>query len=154
MLRQERPGAIVPPLPDKQPWQQSSRLSEDFVEERRLHLEVFLRRVVCSPELVATECLLVFLGGGEEEFKKAKKGFGKAGVPGSPRSAHQAREDDYINDGMDQQDTLMDNVKEQKNGIKKWIKVILAGLLLHCILTFLVPRHSLFCRLSRRERPQ
>merc|ERR1719401_2910111 len=135
-LHKERPGAIVPPLPDKQ-WQQLSRLSEEFVEERRLHLEVFLRRVVCSPELKGTECLLVFLGGADDEFKKAKKdgSFGKVGVPGSPsgrRSVNQVREEDYVNDGIDQQDTLAGS----KNGIKKWIKVrilhFLAVLYLDC----------------------
>mmetsp|Transcript_39617 Transcript_39617/g.72535 ORF Transcript_39617/g.72535 Transcript_39617/m.72535 type:complete len:189 (+) Transcript_39617:183-749(+) len=58
-LHKERPGAIVPPLPDKQ---QVSRFSESFIEDRRFHLEIFLRRVVCNPKLTETECLLVFLG--------------------------------------------------------------------------------------------
>ena len=69
-LHKECPGAIVPPLPDKQ---SVSRFSEAFIESRRFHLEIFLRRVVCNPELKDTECLRVFLGGGDDEFKKAKK---------------------------------------------------------------------------------
>ena len=63
-LHKERPGAIVPPLPEKQ---QVSRFSESFIEDRRFHLEIFLRRVVCNEELKDTECLLVFLGGGDAE---------------------------------------------------------------------------------------
>ena len=37
-LHKERPGAIVPPLPEKQ---QVSRFSESFIEDRRFHLEIF-----------------------------------------------------------------------------------------------------------------
>ena len=139
-LHKERPGAIVPPLPEKQTFsQQASRLSEDFVEERRLHLEVFLRRVVCSPELTETECLLVFLGGGEAEFKKAKKGasLGKAGGIGSPdkksvgsgidAGINHTRDDEYVNDEIEGATPLVEKGKERlvgsKNGIKKWIKV-------------------------------
>lgn len=132
-LHKERPGAIVPPLPEKQ---QVSRFTESFIEERRFHLEVLLRRVVRNPELIDTECLLVFLGGGDAEFKKAKKdsSFG-SGV--SPKLAvdaatTQARDDDVDygienpNVASDQENTLMQQGRERlihkKKGIKKWIK--------------------------------
>lgn len=135
-LHKERPGAIVPPLPEKQ---SVSRYSEVFIEGRRFHLEIFLRRVVCSPELKDTECLLVFLGGGDDEFKKAKKdgsfGSGKANVetaaaavvaeePYQPFDAEMAPGAHYNS----QQDyhKLIDKVEEEfstkKAGIKKWIK--------------------------------
>jgi len=135
-LHKERPGAIVPPLPEKQ---QASRFSESFIEDRRSHLELFLRRVVCNPELKDTECLLVFLGGGDAEFKKAKKdgSYGTAAAAGSPTSNVDATigrtlSDDYnMNDGTEndhqnQDPTLMNKGKEilstKKGGIKKWIK--------------------------------
>ena len=134
-LHKERPGAIVPPLPEKQ---SVSRFSEVFIEGRRFHLEIFLRRVVCNPELKDTECLLVFLGGGDDEFKKAKKdgSFGsvKANVeaaatgpadesyppfdPEMAPGAHYNSQQDY--------NKLIDKVEEElstkKAGIKKWIK--------------------------------
>mmetsp|Transcript_19316 Transcript_19316/g.30213 ORF Transcript_19316/g.30213 Transcript_19316/m.30213 type:complete len:573 (+) Transcript_19316:87-1805(+) len=134
-LHKERPGAIVPPLPDKQ---SVSRFSEVFIEGRRFHLEIFLRRVVCNPELKDTECLLVFLGGGDDEFKKAKKdgnfGSSKTNVeapapvdaeepyqPFDPEmvpGAHYNSQHDY--------NKLIDKVEEElstkKAGIKKWIK--------------------------------
>ena len=129
-LHKERPGAIVPPLPDKQ---SVSRFSEAFIEGRRFHLEIFLRRVVCSPELNDTECLLVFLGGGDDEFKNAKKGgtgtanaeaavsadephqpFDAETVPG----AHYNSQHDY-NKLIDK---LEGELSTKKAGIKKWIK--------------------------------
>jgi len=141
-LHKERPGAIVPPLPEKQ---QVSRFSESFIEARRFHLEIFLRRVVCNPELTDTECLLVFLGGGDAEFKKAKKdgSFGTNANKSSSAAADavQTRDDDYVNDDMEMDggssptntanaDSLMDKglslgkekLSHKKAGIKKWIK--------------------------------
>ena len=47
-LHVERAGAIVPPIPEKQP---VGRFSPTFVEERRVQLERFLRRVATHPEL-------------------------------------------------------------------------------------------------------
>ena len=131
MLHKEKPGSIVPPLPEKQ--QKSSRFSESFIEDRRYHLEMFVRRVVCNPELKDTECLLVFLGGGDNEFKKAKKdGCGA-------RSNSTNDTDDYndLTDGVELNEhhhqhqemgghSLVGKGKEQlgikKQGIKKWLK--------------------------------
>ena len=125
-LHKERPGSIVPPLPDKV---QTGRFSESFIEDRRFHLEIFLRRVVCSEELKDTECLLVFLGGGDAEFKKAKKD-GSFGT--KDNSMNQTLSDDYRDDSdameMNEHhpDSLVDKGKEQlsekKKGIKRWLK--------------------------------
>mmetsp|Transcript_27135 Transcript_27135/g.57944 ORF Transcript_27135/g.57944 Transcript_27135/m.57944 type:complete len:533 (-) Transcript_27135:84-1682(-) len=68
-LHKERAGAIVPPLPEKQA---VARFSPEFVEERRKHLELFLRRVVLNEELNDAECLMVFLRGEDGEFQRAK----------------------------------------------------------------------------------
>ncbi|KAL7459986.1 hypothetical protein ACHAXS_000457, partial [Conticribra weissflogii] len=136
-LHKERPGAIVPPLPEKQ---QVSRFSEAFIEERRFHLEIFLRRVVRNPELKDTECLLVFLGGGDDEFKKAKKdaNFGRGSGTDSPNNG--AGEDDNYYEGMEMngnsndynhsdQSKLMgavdigkEKISHKKAGLKKWLK--------------------------------
>ncbi len=145
-LHKERPGAIVPPLPDKQ---QVSRFTESFIEERRFYLEIFLRRVVCNPELKDTECLLVFLGGGDAEFKKAQKdggSYGSVAHGGGGSSggnngnvditATQTFTEDYnMNDMIDassinvhsnnndhRDHSLVDKVSTKKAGIKKWIK--------------------------------
>ncbi len=142
-LHKERPGAIVPPLPEKQ---QVSRFTESFIEERRFHLEIFLRRVVCNPELKDTECLLVFLGGGDAEFKKAQKDGGSygsvthGGGGGNNGNVDVAvtqtfTEDSNLNEliessssgvhsnNNDHRDhSLVDKVSTKKAGIKKWIK--------------------------------
>ena len=76
-LHKERPGAIVPPLPDKQ--RGASLFDGAFIEERRFHLEVFLRRAVLNPELSDAECLLVFLGGSDAEFRRALRDGGSFG---------------------------------------------------------------------------
>jgi len=123
-LHKERPGSIVPPLPDKV---QTGRFSESFIEDRRFHLEIFLRRVVCSEELKDTECLLVFIGGGDAEFKKAKKD-GSFGT--KDNSMNQTLSDDYRDDSdameMNDPNSLVDKGKEQlsekKKGIKRWLK--------------------------------
>ena len=125
-LHKERPGSIVPPLPDKV---QTGRFSESFIEDRRFHLEIFLRRVVSSEELKDTECLLVFLGGGDAEFKKAKKD----GSFGTKDNSHnQTLSDDYRDDSDDMEmnehhpDSLVDKsndqLSEKKKGIKRWLK--------------------------------
>ena len=122
-LHKERPGSIVPPLPDKV---QTGRFSGSFIEDRRFHLEIFLRRVVCSKELNDTECLLVFIGGGDAEFKKAKKD-GSFGT--KDNSMNQTLSDDYRDDSdaMEMNEHhLVDKGKEQlsekKKGIKRWLK--------------------------------
>jgi len=72
-LQRERAGAIVPPLPSKQA---VSRFSASFIEERRLKLEQFLRRVAVHPELYDAACLDVFLKADDITFHTAKNAKG------------------------------------------------------------------------------
>jgi sorting nexin-1/2 len=68
-LHHERAGAIVPPVPDKQP---VGRFSPAFVEDRRVQLERFLRRVATHPELADSTCLDTFLRADDVIFQAAK----------------------------------------------------------------------------------
>eukprot|EP00934_Nitzschia_sp_Nitz4_P008621 Nitzschia sp. Nitz4//scaffold54_size114964//78474//80204//NITZ4_003859-RA/size114964-augustus-gene-0.8-mRNA-1//1//CDS//3329554375//8611//frame0 len=68
-LHVERAGAIVPPLPEKQP---VGRFSPAFVEARRRELERFLRRVAIHPELQGCTCLDTFLRADDVTFQAAK----------------------------------------------------------------------------------
>lgn len=72
-LHHERAGAIVPPIPEKQP---VGRFSPTFVEERRMQLERFLRRVVVHPELADAACLDTFLRADDLAFQSAKTAKG------------------------------------------------------------------------------
>lgn len=69
-LHLDRPGAVVPPLPEKQP---VGRFSPTFVEDRRVHLERFLRRVAVHPELQDCSCLDTFLRADDMTFQTAKQ---------------------------------------------------------------------------------
>jgi sorting nexin-1/2 len=68
-LHQERAGAVVPALPEKQP---VGRFSPQFIEERRRLLEQFLRRVAVHPELSDAPCLDAFLRADDVTFQAAK----------------------------------------------------------------------------------
>jgi sorting nexin-1/2 len=68
-LQDERPGAIVPPLPEKQP---VGRFSPAFVEARRRELERFIRRVAIHPELQDSACLDTFLRADDVTLQAAK----------------------------------------------------------------------------------
>lgn len=72
-LHEERPGAIIPIIPHRQALQQSIRLSEELVAERRGYLEVFLRRVMVHPELKDASCLAAFLRADDTLFEAAKR---------------------------------------------------------------------------------
>jgi sorting nexin-1/2 len=84
-LHMERAGAIVPPLPEKQP---VGRFSPAFVEDRRKALERFLRRVAVHPELADSQCLETFLRADDATFQAAKHAKipmpGSGGIPGGP----------------------------------------------------------------------
>ena len=55
----ERPGAILPPLPPKQKgW---LRFSEEFIEDRRECLEIYLVSAMQNPELMTSPSLDIFL---------------------------------------------------------------------------------------------
>jgi sorting nexin-1/2 len=73
-LHREKSGAIIPPLPDKQT---VNRFTPEFVEERRIGLEKFIRRVVTHPELWDATCLGTFLRADDLQFNIAKNA-GKA----------------------------------------------------------------------------
>eukprot|EP00565_Helicotheca_tamesis_P005262 CAMPEP_0185729356 /NCGR_PEP_ID=MMETSP1171-20130828/5333_1 /TAXON_ID=374046 /ORGANISM="Helicotheca tamensis, Strain CCMP826" /LENGTH=510 /DNA_ID=CAMNT_0028398175 /DNA_START=90 /DNA_END=1622 /DNA_ORIENTATION=- len=72
-LHKERAGAIVPPIPDKQA---VARFSAAFVEDRRVKLETFLRRVSVHPELCDAKCLETFLRADDVTFYAAKNAKG------------------------------------------------------------------------------
>lgn len=75
-LHADRAGSVVPPLPEKQP---VGRFSPAFVEDRRRHLEQFLRRVAVHPELSDCSCLDTFLRADDTSFHAAKQA--KTGAP-------------------------------------------------------------------------
>ena len=68
-LQAERSGAIVPPLPEKQP---VGRFNPAFVEIRRRELERFLRRAAVHPELQGCASLDAFLQADDVTFQAAK----------------------------------------------------------------------------------
>jgi sorting nexin-1/2 len=71
-LHAEKPGAIVPIIPHTLAVQKSKRFSEELVEERRGHLERFLRRVQVHPELEGAPSLSSFFSPDAEVFEAAK----------------------------------------------------------------------------------
>ena len=73
-LRMEKAGAIIPPLPEKQP---VGRFSPTFIEDRRFNLERFLRRVAVHPELADAKCLDTFLRADDMTFHAAKSAKGE-----------------------------------------------------------------------------
>lgn len=68
-LIKERGGAIMPPLPEKQA---VARFSPEFIEDRRMRLERFLRRVVVHPELGDAPSLDIFLRADDITFHHIK----------------------------------------------------------------------------------
>ena len=68
-LSKERPGCVVPPVPEKNA---VARFDSEFVEDRRSHLEQFLRRAYVHPELYDTRCLDAFLRADDATFAVAK----------------------------------------------------------------------------------
>ena len=72
-LHAERPGAIIPIIPHTQAVQSSRRFSEELVEERRGHLEKFLRKVQVHPELEGAPSLSSFFSPDAEVFEAAKR---------------------------------------------------------------------------------
>lgn len=73
----ERAGAIVPPVPEKQP---VGRFNPAFVEARRRELERFLRRVAVHPELQDSTSLDTFLRAEDVMFAAAKNAKGVVDV--------------------------------------------------------------------------
>lgn len=69
-LHNDRPGSIVPAIPEKQP---VGRFNAAFIEDRRIQLEKFLRRVAVHPELQDCACLETFLRADDVSFQAAKQ---------------------------------------------------------------------------------
>ncbi len=58
----------------------SKRLSEELIEERRVHLERFLRKVQVHPELEGVPSLSAFFSPEVEAFEAAKKAYPTSGM--------------------------------------------------------------------------
>lgn len=74
-LHTEKPGAIIPIIPHTAAVQKSKRFSEELVEERRGHLERFLRKVQVHPELEGAPSLSSFFSPDAEVFEAAKREY-------------------------------------------------------------------------------
>jgi len=103
-LHVERAGAIVPPIPEKQP---VGRFSPAFVEDRRVNLERFLRRVAVHPELADAQCLDTFLRADDVTFQAAKNAKGAV----APMQ---------LNPSMQYQFQPSQPSPTKKDGIKRW----------------------------------
>lgn len=108
-LHAEKPGAIVPIIPHTQAVQISKRLSEDLIEERRVHLERFLRRVQVHPELEGAPSLAAFFSPDVDAFEAAK-----AANPGNATPAWDA------SDELDASATTIEKAKEKVKHL--WVK--------------------------------
>jgi len=112
-LHADRPGAVVPPLPEKQP---VGRFSPAFVEDRRRHLEQFLRRVAVHPELSDASCLDTFLRADDMTFHTAKQTkTAPVNMSMSTGSFMQPQQSQY---GMPSQQ--MQQQPAKKEGLKRW----------------------------------
>lgn len=60
-LSSEKPGCVLPPLPERTATAKMFRMSSPFVERRRLSLERFLQRTADHPELRQSDALRIFL---------------------------------------------------------------------------------------------
>lgn len=83
-FHREKAGAIVPPLPEKQP---VGRFSAAFIEDRRTNLERFLRRVAVHPELMDAQCLNTFLRADDATFHATKHSNWDPSNPPMPPTA-------------------------------------------------------------------
>jgi len=99
-LHLERAGAVVPPVPEKQP---VGRFSPSFVEDRRANLERFLRRVAVHPELCDAMCLNTFLMADDVTFHAAKSFKG-----------------DMANNNMAASYAAFPGATQKKEGFKRW----------------------------------
>lgn len=114
-LHTERAGAIVPPIPDKQP---VGRFNASFVEERRHHLERFLRRVATHPELADASCLDLFLRADDVTFHAAKNAKGTMPNAGSLNNSMMMQ---YNHPAMQHQSMVGGPAAMvKKEGIKRW----------------------------------
>jgi len=115
-LHKEKAGAIVPPLPEKQA---VSRFSAAFIEDRRIKLEQYLRRVAVHPELYDAPSLDLFLRADDVTFHAAKNVKGNTTDSMMMSIAYPSSHP-----------TLSAPPPPKKDGIKKWFaetKTSIAG---------------------------
>jgi sorting nexin-1/2 len=108
-LHMERAGAIVPPVPEKQP---VGRFSPTFVEDRRVQLERFLRRVIVHPELADASCLETFLRADDMSFQSAKQTKGGMVMAASQANMMQAHAHHHL--------PHQSMSPTKKDGFKRW----------------------------------
>jgi sorting nexin-1/2 len=118
-LHAERSGSIVPIIPHTQAVQLSKRLSEQLIEERRVYLERFLRRVQVHPELEGAPSLAAFFSPDVDAFEAAK-----AANPGNA-DHHQSTSSEGGGGGGDDRDASLAATRTEK-AIEKvkhlWVK--------------------------------
>mmetsp|Transcript_10586 Transcript_10586/g.15466 ORF Transcript_10586/g.15466 Transcript_10586/m.15466 type:complete len:519 (-) Transcript_10586:75-1631(-) len=127
-LQKERAGAIVPPIPEKQA---VSRFSAVFVEERRIHLERFVRRVAVHPELYDAPSLDTFLRADDVTFHAAKTIKGSSADAMMMSMSAMPNAPSYMNTNPAMSMSGMPiPPPPKKDGIKKWFaetKASIAG---------------------------
>ena len=111
-LQTERSGAIVPPLPEKQP---VGRFNPKFVEHRRRDLERFLRRAAVHPELQGCASLDAFLQADDVTFQAAKNSKTSGNGMVMQQSGMMAMANSMM---MPPQPTMGSPTK--KDGFKRW----------------------------------
>ncbi|CAB9509612.1 nexin 1 [Seminavis robusta] len=128
-LHTERAGAVVPPIPEKTA---VGRFSPQFIEDRRMNLERFLRRVAVHPELADAPCLDTFLRADDATFHAAKQAKGDVASTGGMSHPHQQ--------------SMTYQSPPKKEGLKRWFaeaKTSIAGDLVKS------PDDDLFDEISR-----
>jgi len=110
-LHMERAGAVVPPIPEKQP---VGRFSPAFVEDRRVNLERFLRRVAVHPELSDSSALDTFLRADDMTFQAAKQAKGEITQPMNMHNSNNP----MMN--PNQSPMMYPNPSPKKEGFKRW----------------------------------
>ena len=106
-LQVERAGAIVPPIPDKQP---VGRFSPAFVEARRRELERFIRRLAVHPELQDCACLDTFLRADDVTFQAVKHSKSNVVLQQPSMMPHSGAPPQM----------MMNNTPPKKEGFKRW----------------------------------
>lgn len=104
LLSKEKPGAILPPLPDKLI---KDRFNPQCLEARRFELEIFLKRCVVHPELRDSPTLKAFFD--EAHWGRVKKGDVDV-------------EEELVEQFTNYEEPKVTSKTSTKNTIKKWIK--------------------------------
>jgi sorting nexin-1/2 len=130
-LHKERAGGIIPPLPEKQA---VSRFSSTFIEERRVNLERYLRRIAVHPELYDAPSLDTFLRADDVTFHTAKNSKGSSSDAAASMMMSMSMSINNANIGgggyPSPNPAMMAPTPPKKDGIKKWFaetKTSIAG---------------------------